>query len=176
MLDGADWYYYPQPREFAIDYSTKFYTENGLVEDGINSFMGFGADTQISEVQTVVAMGDKAIAVSNMPYSTNSVKGTIYQIDDQTIYLKDIFYFSDTYKRWVQYGTTNVGISVTLNPNGLVLKEGGLATTNQLEVGDSLTAMIHASIPDIVEETGSGNDGANTIINATGYIITVDAY
>jgi len=161
LLEGSTWYYHPTPQTFAIDMDTKFYNESGFVESGIESFLAYGEGTSIGDVYTIIAIGEKAYAVIDMPYVTNSVKGEVYATEDDSIKIKDAYYYDTAKKRWVEYSKKNIGGTITLNANSVVVKGGKVIPVSKLEVGDTVSAMI---------ETNFKN--ANGTVN--GYIVVVE--
>lgn len=166
-LDESTWYYYPTPRTFSIDNDTKFYSTTGYVQGGINSFLGYGSDTTIGEVYTIVAIGEKAYMVIDMPYTRHAIKGKVYQTTDESLSLKDVYYYDDDKDRWRQYSNKNRGITVDLAENGVVIKEGSVSSLSRLEEGDAVTIMLRTSLADVEED----EDGETEL---TGYIVTVE--
>ncbi|OOB76956.1 MAG: hypothetical protein BEN19_03200 [Epulopiscium sp. Nuni2H_MBin003] len=160
MLQYDEWYYHPQPRTFSLDHTTQFYDDGGFVEDGIETFVAYGEASQLSEIVTIVAAGDKAVLISNMPYTREVVRGEVYSVEDQTAFLKDVFHYNVDDNLWSQYSTTNVGISATLNPNGFILKNGQVVTADKLEVGDKISVMLEE---ELLETIGGGADGVSDV-------------
>lgn len=159
-LEGNLWYFHPTPHTFSIDYSTKFYTEEGFVQGGIESFLGYGENTQIGEVYTVVAIGEKAYMIVDMPYAKESVKGEVYEVDGETVKIKDAYYYHTIQKKWIEYSRKNVGASLTVTPNTVVIKNGQVIPASRLEKGDKIKAMLEVNLKD----TDGTTDGCIIIV------------
>lgn len=161
LLQGNTWYYHPTPHTFSIDADTKFYTEKGFVEGGVNSFMDYGDETSVSKVYTVIAIGDRAQMIIDMPYTTESVKGQVYKTAEDSIQIKDVYYYHTAQKKWLQYSKKNVGATINLGSNAVIIKNGKVIPTRSLEDGDVISAMVATNLKD--------SEG-----KAQGYIIIVE--
>ncbi len=148
LLDDNTWYFHPTPRTFSIDPDTKFYNKSGLVEDGIEKFLAYGEDSEIGNVYTVVAIGDKAYMIIDMPYITNVAKGQVYKVDGENISIKDVYYYHKSQKKWLQYSNKNVGATIELQPNSVIIKDGKVVSAKSLEKGDIISAMIETNLKD----------------------------
>jgi hypothetical protein len=160
-LDGNAWYFHPTPRTFAIDYQTKFYTSEGFVAGGIEDFLDHGENSQVGEVYTIIAIGEKAYMIVDMPYARESLKGEVYQADGESIKVKDVYYYHTSQKKWLEYSRKNLGASVTITPNTVIIKNGKVIPASKLEKGDKIKAMLENNLKD-----------ANG--TAEGYIIVVE--
>lgn len=160
-LDGNAWYFHPTPRTFAIDQQTKFYTEEGFVTGGINTFLGYGEKSQIGEVYTVIAVGEKAYMIVDMPYSKESLKGEVYAVDDESVKVKDVYYYHTAQKKWLEYSRKNTGATLNVTPNTVIIKGGKVIPASKLEKGDKIKAMLEVNLKD--------TDGT-----VDGYIIVVE--
>lgn len=161
LLSGNTWYYHPTPQTFSIDIDTKFYNEEGLIANGIEEFLAYGEQSNVGDVYTIVAIGEKAYAINDMPYTTESVKGTVYSVEEDTIKIKDVYYYDKTKKNWRQYSNKNVGGEIKILPNTLILKNGKVVPASKLEVGDTISGMIATNF----------KEAKGTV---DGYIITVE--
>lgn len=178
LLDQDEWYYHPQPRTFALDSNTRFYDEEGFVENGIDTFLGYGTNTEINEIFTIVADGDKAVLVSKMPYTREVAKGVVY-IDNQaeedeeaaSILLKDVFYYNVDENLWRQFDQTNLGIGIELEENGFIIKNGELIEANRLKKGDEVSVMLTDELVNLLEDEGDGEGDEVPLV--PGYIILV---
>lgn len=173
LLEDSTWYFHPQPRTFAIDHTTKFYTDEGFVAKGIEEFLSYGEESQVDEVYTILAIGDKAVSITNAPYSKESIKGNVYKVEGNTVFVKDVNYYHNRQKKWVLFSKKNTGVAVEIKPNTMIIKEGQLVPASELEVGDKLTVMLEESIKDI--QSGSNNeDNQSNQVKAPGYILVVE--
>ncbi|ONI44681.1 hypothetical protein AN641_06205 [Candidatus Epulonipiscioides gigas] len=178
LLDQDEWYYHPQPRTFALDSNTRFYDEEGFVENGIDTFLGYGTNTEINEIFTIVADGDKAVLVSKMPYTREVAKGVVY-IDTEaaedeeaaSILLKDVFYYNVDENLWRQFDQTNLGIGIELEENGFIIKNGELIEANRLKKGDEVSVMLTDELVNLLEDEGDGEGDEVPLV--PGYIILV---
>ncbi|WP_054743414.1 hypothetical protein [Cellulosilyticum ruminicola] len=161
LLDGHQWYYHPTPRTFSIDLDTKFYNESGYVQGGIEKFLSYGEDSEVGNVYTVVAVGDKAYMVVKMPYVTNAAKGQVYKVEGNSVGIKDVYYYHKSQKKWVEYSKKNLGATINLGVNSVVIKNGKVIPVSKLEKGDIISTMISTNLKD-------------TAGIADGYIIVVE--
>lgn len=146
MLEDNKWYYYPTPQTFTIDASTKFYTSSGIVEGGINNFFSYGKDSTVGEVYTIIADGEHALMVVDMPYVTEAIKGEVYKTEEGKVDLKDVYYFNTSSKKWMEYSKKNVGATVTTAQNTVVIKNGKLVPVTALEPGDEVKVMVDENL------------------------------
>lgn len=171
MLEDNLWYFHPAPRTFSIGSFTKFYGSEGFMNKGIEDFLAYGEKTQVSEVYTIMAVGDEARAIIDMPYTRESIKGEVYAIDDENISVKDVYYYHTTQKKWLEYSRKNVGTKVKIEPNSMIVKNGQLIPANQLEIGDELLVMLEKPIEK--PSSNESNDNGNAGKDISGYIIVV---
>lgn len=146
MLEDNKWYYYPTPQTFTIDASTRFYTSSGIVEGGINNFFSYGKDSTVGEVYTIIADGEHALMVVDMPYVTEAIKGEVYKTEEGKVDLKDVYYFNTSSKKWMEYSKKNVGATVTTAENTVVIKNGKLVPVTALEPGDEVKVMVDENL------------------------------
>ena len=161
ILTGDDWIYSPIAREFTIDYDTLFLDENGYVDP--TTFRDYTDTTVVGNTYTIVADGSKAIQVIDAPYATKEVKGTIYEIDDTSIKIKDVTYLDAETGQWKTLSDTNNTATVTIPLNSVVLKNNEAVTKSSLQVGDRIKVMTDT----LPEKPSSG-------MNVDGYIIYVE--
>ncbi|OON90416.1 MAG: hypothetical protein ATN33_03040 [Epulopiscium sp. Nele67-Bin001] len=172
LLMDNEWYYHPQPRTYTIDYTTRFYDEEeGFIKDGIESFLGYGLDSSINEVYTVVTEGEKAVLISNMPYTRQCLTGVVYKGEDEDlVYLKDVYEYSVEENRWYQYSTVNEGLTVTPMENSIVIRNGELIDMEDLQEGDRISVMMREELDFYIELNGANLE----LVNVDGYILIVE--
>lgn len=147
LLTGHLWYYHPTPQTFTLDNRTEFYNEDGLIEDGLETFVDYGAESSMNEVFTVVADGERAYAVLDMPYSTQAVRGEIYNTDeDDLILVKDVYYYNEEQRNWQMYSQKNTGATLNILGNTLIIKNGKVVSKEALEPGDIIRSMVDANL------------------------------
>lgn len=161
LLENNLWYYHPTPQTFTIDPDTRFFGESGLITGGINSFLSYGEKTNVGDVYTIVAIGGKAYEIVQMPYVTEATKGEIYAVEGNTIKIKDAYYFDTKGSKWNQYSKKNVGGTITLQNNTIIIKNGQVVPSSSLENGDTIKAMVDTNF-----KTAGGT--------VKGYIICVE--
>ncbi|MBE6023261.1 MAG: hypothetical protein E7231_08520 [Cellulosilyticum sp.] len=161
LLEDHIWYYHPTPQTFTIDASTKFYNVDGLVTGGVNSFVAHGSETSVGDVYTIVAVGDQAYAIVDMPYVTEATKGEIYAVTDDNIQIKDAYYYNTDKNNWNEYSKKNIGATITIGANTIIIKDGKVIPSSKLEIGDTVSTMVSANL-----KTANGT--------VTGYIIYVE--
>ncbi len=160
-LEGNTWYFHPTPRTFSIDRQTKFYTEAGFVAGEIEDFLSYGENSRVGEVYTAVTIGEKAYAVIDMPYARESLKGEVYEVDGESVKVKDVYYYHTSQKKWLEYSRKNTGATLTVTPNTVIIKNGKVIPPSRLEKGDKIKAMLELNLKD--------TDGTTD-----GYIIIVE--
>lgn len=148
LLDDNTWYFHPTPRTFSIDVDTKFYNESGLVTDGLEKFLSYGAESEVGNVYTVVAIGEKAYMIIDMPYVTHAAKGQVYKVDGESISIKDVYYYHKGQKKWLEYSKKNIGATIELSANSVIIKDGKVVSAKSLEKGDIISAMIQTNLKD----------------------------
>ncbi len=148
LLESNTWYYHPTPQTFSIDADTKFYAEGGLVEEGIEKFLAYGDESEVSNVYTIVAIGEKAYMIVDMPYVTESVKGQVYEVDGEGIRIKDAYYYHKNQKKWVQYSNKNLGATISVGANSVIIKNGKVVPARSLEEDDKISAMVTENLKD----------------------------
>lgn len=152
LLDENVWYYYPQPRTFTIDKNTKLFKEDGIVDGGIDGFISYGEDSNRNSVYTVIANGDRALSIIDMPYTKESIRGVIYKVEKDMVYLKDVYYYNRKKDTWDLFSNKNIGVSIAVKPNSVIVKNGDLTRIDTLEKGDTLSVMIEDNIKELVED------------------------
>ena len=160
-LEGNAWYFHPTPHTFAIDNQTRFYTEGGFTPGGIENFLSYGENSQVGAVYTIIAIGERAYAILDMPYTRESIKGEIYEASSENVKVKDVYYYHVNQKKWIEYSRRNVGATLTITPNTVIIKNGQVIPASKLEKGDKVQAMLEVSL--------AGTDGT-----ADSYIIIVE--
>ncbi|HHX60514.1 MAG TPA: hypothetical protein GX707_07295 [Epulopiscium sp.] len=141
MLEGTLWMFHPIPRTFTIDNRTKFYDESGIIDNGIETFIGYGEGSEIEAVYTAIVEGDYAQAVIKMPYTRHSVRGEIYESSESEIKIKDTYIYHEQLKRWEVKGRKDNTQNITLAPNVAVMKSGKIISPKSLVKGDRVRIM-----------------------------------
>ena len=167
LLEDSEWYFHTQPRTFVIDHTTKFYNASGFVVNGIDAFLDYGENNSLNAVYTILADGDKALAVIDMPYTKESIKGEVYKIEEGKLYIKDISYLDRKTNRWKEYSKKNLGAQIVIQPNTIVTKKGEMISLESIQKGDNITLMTDENIKELTED-------ATKQPEVKGYLINID--
>ncbi|GHU74998.1 hypothetical protein FACS1894188_04870 [Clostridia bacterium] len=139
------WNFTPIARYFDIDYNTLFISDMGDI--GFQNFVGYtdktdtrpNAISTINKAYTVLIDGSRAAAIIDAPYATEEVRGTIYDIIDDVIYLKNASYRNPTTGVWARIssplGTVDETIQINVAPNTLVAKNNKRVDIDRLQIG-----------------------------------------
>ncbi|MGL4362359.1 MAG: hypothetical protein ACRCSG_03640 [Cellulosilyticaceae bacterium] len=173
MLENNEWYFNPSPRTFSIGVDTKLYTSGGLETGGIKNFLDHGEFSVTSDVFTIVADGDRAVMISAMPYTKEAVRGEVYDLDG-SIQLKDIYTYDRKKDQWKTAVAKNTTVTLNEIPNGIMIKNGKLITTKQLEKGDKLTIMLEEPLDTTLEGNSDGQSTNGLRLKVDGYIVLVE--
>lgn len=168
LLDNGQWYFHPSPRTFAIDHDTWLFGEQGIVSEGIDQFLTYGEHNKEQEVYTAIVKGDRAVALSDMAYTKESIKGEVYATANG-IQLKKVAYYNNQRKRYETLSPKGQTVNLEALPYTLVLKEGKLVSTKSIQSGDRLTVMMEKPI-----ELSESDTNTLTPVNVPAYIIIVD--
>lgn len=166
QLTGNRWIYSPIERVFEMDYRTVI--KDGEDTLGLDDFIGYSEATKVDEVYTIIADGTKATHVVSMPYTTEAIKGEIYDIaaDGSGLSLKDTMTYSDTTREWKALSYTNSYSMADIQPESIVIKNNQVIDLDQLRVGDTIRVM---TTVDLAEELK-----LNETRNVPAYIMLVE--
>lgn len=148
FLTDNEWVYTPIQREFVIDYDTLFIGPDGPTD--MSTFITYTEDSVVDIVYNFVIDGSRADIIVDLPspqYPDELIRGTIYSIDGTTISLKDVTYYDDNDKKWVELSYINNTAFVTGMPNALYIKYNEISSLSELEVGDQIKVMTN-NLPD----------------------------
>ena len=96
-----------------------------------------------------------------MPYVTEATKGEVVAVEEGKIQLKDAYYYDTKKNNWNEYSRKNVGATIEVGANTIIIKNGKVIPQSKLEVGDTVSTMVSANL-----KTAKGT--------VTGYIIYVE--
>lgn len=161
LFGGQSWSYTPIQREFAIDHSTLFMDDSGLTS--MDEFIGYTDTSVINKVYNIVIDGSRAARVIDAPYATQSVRGTIYAIDGDSISLKDVYVYDSETGRWSIISNRNAIGTVTVPANAILVDRNQVVGTNSLKVGQQIKVM-----------TDSLPNNITSGLAVTGYIVQVE--
>ena len=166
MLSEGEWYFHPTPRTFSIGPDTKLYGSDGLVLEGIENFLTYGEDSKESQVYTIIAEGDKALMIVDMPYTKEGVKGYVYSAKEDVL-IKDMYRYDTDRERWRQVSGKNITGKLEMQQNTIVIKNGKIVSPKAIEQGDSLMIMMKDPL-----NTTTGT--ANTQVAIVPYMVLVE--
>ncbi len=158
LLENNKWTYSPIERTYQIDRNTVYLTEDGEVND-ISTFIGYTDTSVINKVYNIIADGGYAKYIIESPYVNDDVNGTVYKVEDDVVYLKDVNYYDKETKSWKSVGVANNTATINLVENSVTIKNSQVIDPNRIEVGDKLFVKTN----DLKYET-------NEPIDVTGYI------
>ncbi len=130
---------YPIARVFPLDYNTKFYDATGMVD--ANTFIGYTSATKLGEVFTIITQGTKTLAIIDNPFVKDGVKGTIYKVDGDKVYIKNTLAYNQKGGTWSAISNLNSAVEVELQPNTIMIKNSQPVSKLQLEEGDRIRVM-----------------------------------
>jgi len=142
VLAGTSWVYTPVQREFTIDNKTLFLNEEGYVDP--STFMGYTDESVINTVYNIVVDGSRAAYVVEAPYATAAVRGTIYNKDGDTLYLRNASVLNTRTGQWAPVSNVNSIIEVNVAPNTIIGMDNAIVQAAALRVGDQLCVMAAA--------------------------------
>ncbi len=158
LLENNKWTYSPIERTYQIDRNTIFLTEDGAVND-ISTFIGYTETSVINKVYNIVADGGYAKFIIESPYVNEEVNGTVYKVEDDVVYLKDVNYYDKESKSWRSVGVNNNTATITLAENSITIKDSQVINPNNIQIGDKFFV-----------RTDTLNYETNVPIDVTGYI------
>jgi hypothetical protein len=149
LFDGFRWNYTPISREFTIDHNTIFINDSGVTS--IDDFIGYTDDSVIGDVFNVIVEGSRAVRVIDAPFTEPTpqranapghltMRGIIYNIEGDTIHLRDLTVFNPNNGAWNRISMINPTGTVTAQPNTIIIDRNQVIPANRLQVGQQITA------------------------------------
>lgn len=161
VLHGMTWVYTPIERMFTIDYNTRFYDENGLVDP--STFIGYTDESKIDKVYTIIVDGSKALQLIDTPYATEGVQGEIYNLDNEQIEIKDSKVYNKNSGLWQTTSRVNSALTIEIPEHAVIVKNNQIIHRSQLEPGDRVRVMTDVLQTPVNSET-----------QITGYMVFVE--
>lgn len=138
-LNGMVWTYSPIKRQFEMDYRTLIYAGGKYIPQA--EFLSYSEISHTNKVYNIIADGTKAKYVLDQPYLQEGIKGVIYQIDKDSIKLKDIYVYQKSSKKWVPLSLTNNYGEATVHSTALFFRQNEVAERESLKVGEVIRVM-----------------------------------
>lgn len=137
-LTDGEWVLTPVSRTFNIDNQTVFIGNNGEVQS-IDDFLDYTENSVYGDVYNIISY-DSAYAdyVISAPYTKQPVQGTVYDIDGDTVYLKDVTYENLDTNTWTVVSRKDNTVRLQLQPNSTIVKNDKVVQNDKLEVGDQV--------------------------------------
>jgi hypothetical protein len=139
LFDGLEWHFTPIEREFSIDHSTLFMTNEGLMN--INDFIDFTEDSVVDRVFNIVVDGSRAERVTDAPYATQAVRGIIYNIEGDTLSLRDLHVRNPQSGAWNLISNINATGTVNLQGNTIIVDRNQVIGAGSLQTGQQVRVM-----------------------------------
>ncbi len=125
-------------RTYNIDYNTIYLTNGGEVTS-IDTFIDYTADSVYGDVFNIISFdGVYADYIISAPYTKQPVKGTIYNVDGDSVYLKDAMYLNTTTNTWTVISRKDNTCVLTTYPNTIITKDDKVVGVSALQVGDQI--------------------------------------
>lgn len=163
-LNDMQWSYSPVQSTFTIDYTTKIYNQNGIVS--IKDFIDYTTQSQVNKVYTIYVKGNQAEVIVEQPYVREGIRGEIYKIDGDKVYVRDTFYYDRYNDNWRDFSAINIGAVATIPNNAVIIKNGAVVSISDLEPGDKIRVVSDENL-----RSKFINQGSNDI---NGYIVYVE--
>ncbi len=138
QLSDGKWSVSAVARTYNIDYNTVYLTGEGEVTS-IDKFIDYTADSVFGDVYNIVSFdGVYADYIIEAPYTKQPVRGTVYNVDGESVYLKDAMYLDTTTNTWKPVSRKDNTIVLTTYPNSIIIKDNKVSQVNKLQVGDQI--------------------------------------
>ncbi len=138
-LSNNKWTVSAVARTYNIDNSTVFITSDGNV-DSIDNFIDYTAKSVYGNVYNIISKdGVHADYVISAPYTKQPVKGTVYKVDGDKIYLNDATYLNQKTNTWTVISRKDNTCVVKTYPNTAIVKNNQVTKPSKLVVGDKVT-------------------------------------
>lgn len=139
LFDGLNWHFTPIEREFTIDHGTLFMTDSGLMD--INDFIDYTENTVVNQVFNVVIDGSRAARVTDAPYATQSIRGIIYNIEGDTISLRNVHVRNAQTGVWSIISNINATGTANVLGNSIIVDRDQVVSASNLQIGQQVRIM-----------------------------------
>lgn len=146
LFDGQQWHFTPIERLFNIDNATTFMIGDTMMD--LRNFVNFtpeagmdGAENVFDRVFNIVVDGSRAARVTDAPYATQSIRGVIYHIEGDTIYLRETHVRDQLTGRWTLISNVSATSNVTTLSNSIIVDRDQVIGVNGLRVGQQIRVM-----------------------------------
>ncbi len=137
LADGK-WTVSAVARTYNIDFNTIYLTEDGEVLS-MEQFIDYTEDSVYGDVYNIISFdGVYADYIISAPYTKQPVKGTVYKVDGDVVYLKDAMYLNTTTNTWSIISRKDNTCVLTTYPNTIITKNDNVVGVSKIEVGDQI--------------------------------------
>ncbi|MCQ2979428.1 MAG: S-layer homology domain-containing protein [Clostridia bacterium] len=138
LLD-MKWSYMNLDRNFVINSNTEIYQGGQRIM--YYDFIDYTEASQIDNIYTVIADGDEALLLTDIPYTKQGVTGTIYKIEGNTLWLKDAVSYNLDSSSWEEISQSDRTLGVTPDASAVIIKNNEIVDDSIFKVGDKIRAM-----------------------------------
>lgn len=134
-LTDNKWVITPIERTFNIDNQTVFIDNTGNVRN-ISEFITYTENSVYGEVFNIVSDGTTARFVIQAPYTKEVLRGEVYKVEGNDIYIKDATYLNQNTNTWTIISRTDNTAVAKTYPNTVILKDNSVSKPSKVQVGD----------------------------------------
>ena len=135
QLFGNEWVFTPVQREFTIDPRTVFLPHGSF---SLDTFLTYTETTVFDQVFTIVTDGARASHIFQHSFANRAARGTIFNVDGNVIYLRDVSIQNPANNQWVPISVANNTMTVTVDASTLIGRNNAIAQPRDLRNGDQL--------------------------------------
>jgi hypothetical protein len=145
LFDGFQWRFTPIEREFAIDRDTLFINEGGLTD--INEFIDFTPETMVDRVFNIVVDGSRAAMIVDAPYTTQMIRGTIFEVSAGQLELRDVHVRNSITGEWNIISLRDATATANIGLNTIIVDRNQTIGAESLQLGQQVRIMTPAPLP-----------------------------
>ena len=147
MFDGLSWNFTPIEREFTIDHNTLIMNADGSLVN-LTDFIDFTPESVVNEVFNIVIDGSRAARILEAPYATQTLRGTIYGIEGNTIQIRNVHLRNPETGVWALTSNIDATATIELAGNAIIVDRDQLIPSTQLQIGQQIRIMTTPPLPD----------------------------
>ena len=138
QLFGNEWVFTPVQREFTIDPRTVFLPHNSF---SLDTFLTYTETSVFDQVFTVVTDGARASHIFQHSFGNRGVRGTIFNVDGNTIHLRDVSIQNPVTNQWTPVSIANNTLTITVDASTLIGRNNAIVQPRDLQNGDRLLVL-----------------------------------
>ncbi len=137
-LNNDKWTVSAVARTYNIDNSTVFIGSDGKI-GSINDFLDYTANSVYGNVYNIISTdGTYANYVISAPYTKQALRGEVYKVDGDSVYIKDATYLNQNNNTWTVISRKDNSCVLQAYPNTAIIKNNQFINTSKLQVGDKV--------------------------------------